>query len=156
MSASATQGGILFNGKYSSVNKMYSLVSEIWKFRKLNLKTSVSNMWTTIGYWTSCQCRQLGRGAWGSTDPKKWKVKIYIIDSISLWYSCCNESTATHTAELMSLRVAQTTTQCLRFCWCFLGFHKEEQNFIKNFYVKISVRCKTVINGILSQSIYKF
>jgi len=26
----------------------------------LNLKTSVSNMWTLIGYRTSCQGRQLG------------------------------------------------------------------------------------------------
>ena len=36
-----------------SFNKIYSLVAEIQKFKKLNLKTLVSNMRTPVAYWNS-------------------------------------------------------------------------------------------------------
>ena len=38
----------LFNVNRKRFSKIYSLIAEIQKFKKLNLKTSVSNMWTPI------------------------------------------------------------------------------------------------------------
>jgi len=35
-----------FNVNYKSFNKIYRVVAEIQKFKNLNLKTSVSNVWT--------------------------------------------------------------------------------------------------------------
>ena len=62
----------LFNVKYTTFNKIYSLVSLIWKLKKFNLKTSVSSALATERV---LQRRQLG--AWRSTDHRKWQAKIY-------------------------------------------------------------------------------
>jgi len=43
--------------KCKSFYKIYRLVAEIQKFKKLNLKTSLSNMWTPIAYWNEYRHR---------------------------------------------------------------------------------------------------
>jgi len=49
----------LFNVNCTNVNKIYSLIAEIQKFKKSNLKTLVSNMWTPIAYWNSWTNKQV-------------------------------------------------------------------------------------------------
>ena len=130
---------------YTSFNEIYSIVSEIWKFKKLNLKPSVSNMWTSVGYWTSYQWRQLGM--WRSSDPKKWKSKKFSDHKVHrfrvilrvLWYS---ESISTRTPKIcwIDATANYAMTQCLRFCW-YDAFRKRKQNFIKSFNARWMLQC---------------
>jgi len=62
----------------TSLNKMYSIFSETWKFKNLNLKSSVSNMWTPIGYRTSCQWRELC-SLEVNLLPNEWKSENLVI-----------------------------------------------------------------------------
>ena len=67
----------LFKVNFTSFSKIHSLVSQIWKFKKLKLKTSVSIVWIPIGYWMSCHCHQL-RSMAIDWSPRNRKVNIYL------------------------------------------------------------------------------
>ena len=84
----------LFNVNYASFNKIYSLVSAIWKFKKLKFKTSVSKMRTPIGYWTSWQWRQIWDLGVNCPQTNKISENFMIRDSICV-SSCCSEYIAT-------------------------------------------------------------
>jgi len=119
----------LFNANCKSFNKLYSLVAEIKKFKNLNLKTSVSNMWTPIAYWNSDELETgavfISKHAWlhftihvapSSPDLKPVDYEFWGV----LQWRLCRTYPATHQDTRRRPSEAAASRTCITSVWPLL------------------------------------